>query len=126
MNTQQQVQEIFNAKKANVESSFPSIYSKEDVLKGLADLENAILQSLEVEEPANDGKITDNDVNDLIDDLVEAIELEDGTSLIGDYELAMRYGNEVEIESLNWDKNEIVRIVKEAVIDWQKELKNKQ
>ena len=98
-----------------VDSSFPSLYTKEDVIKVLRDLEEKLKAELNEEEETetvNKG-LTKDQVQEIADAIAEEIRGE-GIDIISDYDLAMSY-REVELDSVDFDDDAISRIAKRAI-----------
>jgi ATP-dependent protease HslVU (ClpYQ) ATPase subunit len=98
-----------------VDSSFPSLYTKEDVIKVLRDLEAALKVELGNEEETE--TVSKGLTKDQVQEIADAIASEirgEGTDLISDYDLSMSY-REVELDSVEFDEDGISRIAKRAI-----------
>ena len=98
-----------------VDSSFPSLYTKEDVIKVLRNLETTLKDFVSDEEKANI-KLS----NEQFDELIETITNDItglGMDVVHDYELSMNY-KEVELDGLDLDSNIIEDQVKRSINDW--------
>ena len=98
-----------------VDSSFPSLYTKEDVIKVLRNLETILKDFVSDEEKANI-KLS----NEQFDELIETITNDItglGMDVVHDYELSMNY-KEVELDGLDLDSNIIEDQVKRSINDW--------
>jgi len=98
-----------------VDSSFPSLYTKEDVIKVLRDLEAALKVELGNEEETETVSkgLTRDQVQEIADAIASEIKSE-GIDIIEDYDLSMSY-REVEIDSVDFNEDEISRIAKRAI-----------
>jgi len=97
-----------------VDSSFPSLYTKEDVIKVLRDLEEKLKAELNEEETET---VTIGLTKDQVQEIADAVASEfrnEGTDLISDYDLSMSY-REVELDSVEFDEDEISKIAKRAI-----------
>jgi len=101
-----------------VDSSFPSLYTKEDVIKVLRDLEETLKPYINDEDGEEETEIVSKGLTrDQVQEIADAIASEirdEGTSLIEDYDLTMNY-REVEIDSVEFDEDEISKIAKRAI-----------
>ena len=98
-----------------VDSSFPSLYTKEDVIKVLRNLETSLKDFISDEEKANI-KLS----NEQFDELIEIITNDItglGMDVVHDYELSMNY-KEVELDGLDLDSSVIEDQVKRSINDW--------
>ena len=98
-----------------VDSSFPSLYTKEDVIKVLRDLEEKLKAELNEEEETE--TVTIGLTKDQVQEIADAVASEfrnEGTDLISDYDLSMSY-REVELDSVEFDEDEISKIAKRAI-----------
>ena len=100
-----------------VDSSFPSLYTKEDVIKVLRDLEATLKDFIGSDEEDETETVSKGLTRDQVQEIANAIasEIRDGgTDLIEDYDLSMSY-REVEIDSVDFNEDEISRIAKRAI-----------
>ena len=94
---------------ASVENAFPSIYTKDDVVK--------LLTSIEIETPKeSSGKLSQDQINDLCRKIVAQIkenaENLDNSCIDRDSaEMSMGYSNTVELDSVEFDTDAIAREV---------------
>ena len=98
-----------------VDSSFPSLYTKEDVIKVLRNLETTLKDFISDEEKTN-VKLS----NEQFDELIETITNDItglGMDVVHDYELSMNY-KEVELDSLDLDSSVIEDQVKTSIRHW--------
>jgi hypothetical protein len=98
-----------------VSTAFPSLYTKEDVIKVLRKLEESLKAELNDEE--EEETVTTGLTKDQVQEIADAIasEIKDGgIDLIEDYDLSMSY-REVEIDSVDFNEDEISRIAKRAI-----------
>jgi hypothetical protein len=106
-----------------VDSSFPSLYTKCDVIKVLRDLETTLKDFIsEKEETIQDRIVL---TTEQLDSLIEAvtIEVKDmGLEIIYDYDLSMNY-KEVEIDSVDLHYDNIQNIVETSIQEWFKNLR---
>ena len=99
-----------------VDSSFPSLYTKEDVIKVLWKLEESLKAELNDEEEETETVskgLTRDQVQEIADAIASEIKSE-GIDIIEDYDLTMNY-REVEIDSVEFDEDEISKIAKRAI-----------
>ena len=100
-----------------VDSSFPSLYTKEDVIKVLRDLEATLKDFIGSDEEDKIETVSKGLTRDQVQEIADAIasEIRDGgTDLIEDYDLSMSY-REVEIDSVEFNEDEISKIAKRAI-----------
>jgi len=100
-----------------VDSSFPSLYTKEDVIKVLRDLEATLKDFIGGDEEDETETVSKGLTRDQVQEIADAIASEirdEGTGLISDYDLYMSY-REVEIDSVDFNEDEISRIAKRAI-----------
>jgi ATP-dependent protease HslVU (ClpYQ) ATPase subunit len=91
------------------------LYTKEDVIKVLRDLEAALKAELGNEEETE--TVSKGLTKDQVQEIADAIASEirgEGTDLISDYDLSMSY-REVELDSVEFDEDGISRIAKRAI-----------
>jgi hypothetical protein len=105
-----------------VDSSFPSLYTKDDVIKVLRDLETTL------KEHTSENKETIQDrivlTTEQLDSLIDAVtvEVKDmGEDIIYDYDLSMNY-KEVEIDSVDLNYETIKEKVEGSIQEWFKKL----
>jgi hypothetical protein len=106
----------------NVDSSFPSLYTKDDVIKVLRDLETTLKDWIDEKEETIQDRIVLT--TEQLDSLIEAvtIEVKDmGENIIYDYDLSMNY-KEVLIDSVDLNYETIKEKVEESIQDWFKKL----
>lgn len=96
--------------KDTVNSSFPSIWSREDVL--------ALLDRVD----AGIGILTDEQIDQLANNISENIDGE-SVGVINDYELSMSH-HEVELDSVNFDTRTLKNIVKDNIKEFIKEIQD--
>jgi len=101
-----------------VDSSFPSLYTKEDVIKVLRDLEETLKPYINDEDGEEETETVSKGLTkDQVQEIADAIASEirgEGTDLISDYDLSMSY-REVELDSVEFDEDGISRIAKRAI-----------
>jgi len=107
----------------DVMQAYPSIFTKDDVIKLLRDVEGVLVQESEFGEPAvtDESKpilLNDGQVKSLALCITDAIcSYNDTQALISDYDLSMNY-REVEIDSISFDDGNIEDAVKEGINEW--------
>jgi len=104
-----------------VRNSFPSVFSKDDVVKLLEDLSNETASD-DVQESVQDARIL---IDEEMDELASRISnklCRMGTGLIEDYELSIS-GREIEIDDVTIDESNIEYEVKEIIEKYINELK---
>jgi hypothetical protein len=101
---------------ASVQNAFPSIYTKDDVVK--------LLTSIEIDEtPKSGSRLTDVQIKQLIADVAECIENNasniDSSEVIdkSSAEFSISYSNQVEIDSIDIDTDSIYSTVVDGVGD---------
>jgi hypothetical protein len=100
-----------------VDSSFPSLYTKEDVIKVLRDLEATLKDFIGSDEEDETETVSKGLTKDQVQEIVDAIASEirgEGIDLIEDYDLSMSY-REVELDSIEFNEDEISKIAKRAI-----------
>ncbi len=113
-----------------VRNSFPSVFSKDDVIRLIEDLSNEtestqnLQQHLDhLDKPTQDARIL---IDEEMDELASRISnklCRMGTGLIEDYELSIS-GREIEIDDVTIDESNIEYEVKEIIEEYIKELKS--
>ena len=98
-----------------VDSSFPSLYTKEDVIKVLRNLEETLKAELNENETTTKG-LTEAQIKEIAENAASSI-VSEGLDLIEDYELSMSY-REVELDSLTLNENKVAKEIKRAITDW--------
>ena len=96
-----------------VETSFPSIYTKEDVCKILDELVNGVYASLADVEETTSETLSELQIESIANDVAEMVG-DLGMDLVNDYELEMSY-REVELSSVEISERQIRSIVTEVV-----------
>jgi hypothetical protein len=100
-----------------VDSSFPSLYTKEDVIKVLRDLEATLKDFIGGDEEDETETVSKGLTRDQVQEIADAIASEiksEGIDIIEDYDLSMSY-REVEIDSVEFDEDAISGIAKRAI-----------
>jgi hypothetical protein len=100
---------------ASVENAFPSIYTKDDVVK--------LLTSIEIESPKeSSGKLSQDQINDLCRRIVAQVK-ENAENLDNDCidkdsaEMSMGYSNTVELDCVEFDTSEVANQVVDGIGD---------
>ena len=96
-----------------VETSFPSIYTKEDVCKILDELVNGVYASLADVEETTSETLSELQIESIANDVAEMVG-DLGMDIVNDYELEMSY-REVELSSVEISERQIRSIVTEVV-----------
>ena len=100
-----------------VDSSFPSLYTKEDVIKVLRDLEEKLKVELgNEEETTTKIDITEEQIQEIAENAASSIASE-GVDLVEDYDLCMNY-REVEIDSISLDESRMAKEIERAITNW--------
>ena len=102
-----------------VDSSFPSLYTKEDVIKVLRDLEEKLKVEMDdnsEEETTTKISITEEQIQEIAENAASSIAAE-GTDLVEDYDLSMSY-REVEIDSISLDESRMAKEIERAITNW--------
>jgi hypothetical protein len=100
-----------------VDSSFPSLYTKEDVIKVLRNLEIILKDFIGSDEEDETETVSKGLTKDQVQEIADAIASEirgEGIDLIEDYDLSMSY-REVELDSIEFNEDEISKIAKRAI-----------
>lgn len=95
----------------SVVNSFPSLFSKDDVLH--------LLNQIEIPKPVP--TLTPELIEDLIDTVVNALSGEDlFDSDNCDFDISLNYDNRIEVEvtTVGTNDNEIEKICRDAIVDW--------
>ena len=109
------LQEIFAQHREQVLNAFPSVFTKDDVIKILEDIQSSI------PEPKPQSSISAERIEKLKSDLLESIydkviELDsDDVVDFDSAEFEIRYLNTVELNSIDWNSEKINDKVEEAV-----------
>jgi SepF-like predicted cell division protein (DUF552 family) len=96
-----------------VETSFPSIYTKEDVCKILDELVNGVYASLADVEETTSETLSELQIESIANDVAEMVG-DLGMDIVNDYELEMSY-REVELSSVEISERQIRSIVTEVI-----------
>ena len=106
----------------NVDSSFPSLYTKCDVIKLLRDLETTLKDWIDEKNVVNDSKVIFT--TEQLDLLIQAVtdDIKDmGVDAIYDYDLSINC-REVELDSVDLHYDNIQETVEASIQDWFKNL----
>jgi len=98
-----------------VDSSFPSLFTKEDVIKVLWDLEQKLKAEINKNEITTKS-LTEAQIKEIAKNATLSIASE-GMDLVEDYELSMSY-REVELDSLTLDESRITNAIERVIADW--------
>jgi hypothetical protein len=98
-----------------VDSSFPSLFTKEDVIKVLWDLEQKLKAEINKNEITTKS-LTEAQIKEIAKNATSSIASE-GMDLVEDYELSMSY-REVELDSLTLDESRITNAIERVIADW--------
>ena len=102
-----------------VDSSFPSLYTKEDVIKVLRDLEEKLKVEMDdnsEEETTTKISITEEQIQEIAENAASSISSQE-LDLVEDYDLSMSY-REVELDSLTLDESRIAKEIERAITNW--------
>jgi hypothetical protein len=105
-----------------VDSSFPSLYTKCDVIKVLRDLETTLKDFIDEKNVVNDSKVIFT--TEQLDLLIQAVtdDIKDmGVDAIYDYDLSINC-REVELDSVDLHYDNIQETVEASIQDWFKNL----
>ena len=99
---------------ASVENAFPSIYTKDDVVK--------LLTSIEIESPKESSSLSQSQIEDLCRRIVAQIKenaegLDNSCIDKDSAEMSMGYSNTVELDSVEFDTSEIADQVVDGIGD---------
>ena len=98
-----------------MKKSFPSLYTKEDVIKVLRNLEETLKAELNENETTTKG-LTEAQIKEIAENAASSI-VSEGLNLIEDYELSMSF-REVELDEISLDENKVAKEIKRAITDW--------
>ena len=98
-----------------VDTSFPSLYTKEDVIKVLRTLEEQLKAEINDNEITIKG-LTESQIKEIAENAASSLSSE-ALDLIDSYDLTMSY-REVELDSLTLDENRVANEIKRAITDW--------
>jgi len=96
-----------------VETSFPSIYTKEDVCKILDEVVNGVYASVSELEETTSETLSELQIESIANDVAEMVS-DLGMDIVNDYELEMSY-REVELSSVEISERQIRNIVTEVI-----------
>lgn len=104
-----------------VRNSFPSVFSKDDVIRLLEDLSNETASELEQDSAPSIYKVLSSEhIKELTDYIYESLD-SSGKDIIDDYELSLD-GREIVIDSVYLNRNEIMACIECGVIDFKDNL----
>jgi hypothetical protein len=98
-----------------VDTAFPSLFTKEDVIKVLWDLEQKLKAEINKNEITTKS-LTEAQIKEIAKNATLSIASE-GMDLVEDYELSMSY-REVELDSLTLDESRITNAIERVIADW--------
>ena len=108
-----------------VDSSFPSLYTKEDVIKVLRNLETTLKDFISDKEETYESiiNITSEQYSDLASSIAHNVAkaIEDMECISG-WDLSMNY-NEVSVDSLEANESEIEEIIEDVINKWVIDIK---
>jgi hypothetical protein len=100
-----------------VDSSFPSLYTKDDVIKVLRDLETTLKDFIgSDEETTTKDAIDEAQIREIAENAASSIVFE-GMDIVDDYDLSMNY-KEVELDSITLDESRVAKEIERAIADW--------
>ena len=100
-----------------VDSSFPSLYTKEDVIKVLRDLEATLKDFIgSDEETTSKVSLTKEQIKEIAENAASSV-VSEGMDLVEDYDLSMSY-REVELDSLTLDESRVAKEIERAITGW--------
>jgi len=101
-----------------VDSSFPSLYTKEDVIKVLRDLETTLKDFIGSDEETIKPlpSITKEAIREIAENAASSISSE-AFDLVDSYDLTMSY-REVELDQLSLDESGVADEIERAITDW--------
>lgn len=104
-----------------VRNSFPSVFSKDDVIRLLEDLSNETASELEQDSAPSIYKVLSSEhIKELTEYIYESLD-SSGKDIIDDYELSLD-GREIVIDSVYLNRNEIMACIECGVIDFKDNL----
>ena len=116
------IQELFENEADKVIKSYPSVYTKDDVVSLLVNLRTSVLtEALELKSQVK-VSITENDFQEFSADVSRKLDraLNDGTIDpidLGSAEFSINYSNQIEIESINCDTEGITDELANILLD---------
>ena len=101
-----------------VDSSFPSLYTKEDVIKVLRNLETSLKDFIGNEEETIKSlpSITKEAIREIAENAASSVSSE-AFDLVDSYDLTMNY-REVELDQLSLDESGVANEIERAISDW--------
>jgi len=100
-----------------VDSSFPSLYTKEDVIKVLRDLETTLKDFIgSDEETTTKDIINEAQIREIAENAASSI-ASDAYDMVDSYDLTMNY-REVELDQLSLDESRVAKEIERAITDW--------
>lgn len=101
-----------------VDKAFPSLFTKEDVIVVLKDLEEQLEAAMNGNEEETTTKIsiTEDQIKEIADNAASSVSSE-GVDLVEDYDLTMNY-REVELDTVSLDESRISKEIERAITDW--------
>jgi len=108
-----------------VDSSFPSLYTKEDVIKVLRNLETTLKDFISDKEETYESiiNITSEQYSDLASNIARNVaKAIEGMECISGWDLTMNY-NEVSVDQLEANESEIEEIIEDVINKWVIDIK---
>jgi len=101
-----------------VDSSFPSLYTKEDVIKVLRDLETTLKDFIGNEEETIKPfpSVTKEAIREIAENAASSVSSE-AFDLVDSYDLTMSY-REVELDQLSLDESGVADEIERAITNW--------
>jgi hypothetical protein len=112
-----------SSKIESVSNSYPSIWTKDDVVRLLTDL-NDELESEPAKPETKDVVFTRDMIISLSENIMNSID-DMGTDILDDYELYLS-GREVEVDSISLNNDSLKSIIREEITDFVKQLEETQ
>lgn len=119
--------QFFTDKIELVKASFPSVYTKDDVVKVIEDLYFTVRNEIDDKEKKATApiiSITDRDMRDFADAVSDCMS-DYGLDIIRECSMSMSYGNTVEIDGVSYDQTRMSDIAYEHIKDFVKQFVNK-
>jgi len=109
-----------------VDSSFPSLYTKDDVIKVLRNLEATLKEYTSDKEETYESiiNITPEQYDTLIDNIADEVDnnISNGDCING-YDFSLSY-NEIQVDSISVSRDNLRDVIEQVVNEWVVDIKN--
>ena len=99
----------------SVTFAFPSLFTKDDVIKVIRDLEFELQNAIK-EEPTPTTVITKEQIKEIAEQAAASI-VSEGMDLVDSYDLTMSY-REVELDEISLDEGRLTYAIEQAITEW--------